>query len=115
MLQGSDRYYKECTVCQRTKPPAPTTAPLTNIPIGRPWKMVAVDILEVPVSQNSNCYLLVIPHYMTKWAEAIPIPNQTAVHITTELIRVFSRYGIPDIFHSDQGRNFESIPSWWKH
>ena len=70
--------------------------------------MVAVDILEVPVSQNSNRYLLVIQDYITKWAEAIPIPNQTAARITTELIKVFSRYGIPDIVHSDQGRNFES-------
>ena len=45
---------------------------------------------------------------MTKLAEPIPIPNQTAACITTELIRVFSHYGIPNILHSDQGRNFES-------
>ena len=83
-------------------------APLTNVPIGKPWEMIAVDILEVPVSQHNNRYLLVIQDYMTKWAEAIPIPNQTAARITTELIKVFSRYGIPDILHSDQGRNFES-------
>jgi len=44
---------------------------------------------------------------MTKWAEAIPLPNQTAGRITKEIIKVFSRYGIPDILHSDQGRNFE--------
>ena len=108
MLQDIDKYCRECAVCQRTKPPVPTTAPLTNIPIGRPWEMVAVDILEVPVSQNNDRYLLVIQDYMTKWAEAIPIPNQTAACITTELIRVFSRYGIPNFLHSDQGRNFES-------
>ena len=108
MLQDIDKYCRECIVCQRTKPPAPTTAPLINIPIGRQWEMVAVDILEVPVSQNSNRYLLVIQNYMTKWAEAIPIPNQTAACIVTELIRVFSQYGIPDIVHSDKGRNFES-------
>ena len=108
MLQDIDRYCRECSVCQRTKPPSPTKAPLTNVPIGKPWEMVAVDILEVPVSQHNNRYLLVIQDYMTKWAEAIPIPNQTAARITAELIKVFSRYGIPDILHSDQGRNFES-------
>ena len=70
--------------------------------------MVAVDILQVPVSRHNNHYLLVIQDYMTKWAEAIPIPNQTAACITAELIKVFSCYGIPDILHSDQGRNFES-------
>ena len=36
------------------------------------------------------------------------IHNQTAVTITKELITVFCCYGIPDILHSDQGRNLES-------
>ena len=108
MLQDIEKYCRECTICQCTKPPKPTHAPLTTVPIGRPWEMVAVDVLEVPVSQHNNRYLLVIQDYMTKWAEAIPIPNQTAGRITKELIKVFSRYGIPDILHSDQGKNFES-------
>ena len=68
--------------------------------------MIVVDILEVPVSQHNNQYLLVIQDYMTKLTEAVPIPSQTAACIITEL--VFSRYEIPDILHSDQGRNFES-------
>ena len=70
--------------------------------------MAAVDILEVPTSRHNNSYLLVIQDYMTKWVEAIPIPIQTATTITRELTTVFCRNGIPDILHSDQGRNFES-------
>ena len=34
--------------------------------------------------------------------------SQTAQQIIKELIKVFSCYGIPDILHSDQGKNFES-------
>ena len=108
MLSDIDKYCRECTVCQSTKPPAPANAPLVNVPIGKAWEMVAVDILEVPVSHHNNRYLLVVQDYMTKWVEAIPIPNQTAKRITTELVNIFSRYGLPDILHSDQGRNFES-------
>ena len=108
MLRDIDRYCRECGVCQRTKPPALMKALLTNVPIGKPWEKIAVDILEVPVSQHNNRYLLVIQDYMTKWAEAIPIPNQTATRITTELIKVFSHCGIPDILHSDQDKNFKS-------
>jgi len=66
------------------------------------------NILEVSTSRHNNHYLLVIQDYMTKWVEAITITNQTAVTITKELIAVFCQYGIPDILHSDQGRNFES-------
>ena len=81
---------------------------MTNIPIGRPWKMIAVDVLDVPRSVNNNIYLLVIQEYFTKWVEAIPLPDQTANRITTEIIRLFAVYGIPDILHSDQGTNFKS-------
>ena len=70
LLQDVEKYYRECTICQCTKPPAPTHAPLTTVPIGKPWEMVAVDILQVSVSQHNNRYLLVIQDYMTKWAEA---------------------------------------------
>ena len=108
MLQDIDCYCKECIICQASKSSAPQKAPLINIPIGKPWEIVAVDILQVPLSSRNNQYLLVIQDYFTKWAEAIPLPNQTANRITSELIRVFSNYGLPDILHSDQGRNFES-------
>ena len=49
-----------------------------------------------------------VQDYFTKWAEAILLPDQTAARITRELIKLFSVYAHPEIFHSDQGRNFES-------
>ena len=53
-------------------------------------------------------HILVIQDYFTKWATAIPIPDQTAAVVTQELIKVFAIFGIQKIVHSDQGRNFES-------
>jgi len=70
--------------------------------------MVAVTILEIPLSSSKNRYLLVIQDYFSQWADAIPLPNQMADRITRELVKVFSNYGMPDILHSDLGRNFES-------
>ena len=46
-----------------------------NVPIGRPWQMIAVDILEVPLSHDNNRYLLVVQDNSTKWADAIPLPD----------------------------------------
>ena len=88
--------------------PAPVRAPLTSIPVGQPWQLVAVDVLEVPVLYSTNQYLLVIQDYFTKWAEAIPMWDQTAMWITVELMKVFSVLGVPDVLHSDQGQNFEN-------
>lgn len=101
MARDVDHYCRECIKCQQSKLTAPTRAPLTNVPIGRPWQMVAVDILQVPASFRNNCYLLVVQDYFTKWADAIPMPDQKAERITSELVKVFK-------LHSDQGRNFES-------
>ena len=53
-------------------------APMNNIPVGRPWEMITVDILKVPLSSNNNRYLLVVQDYFAKWVEAVPLPNQTA-------------------------------------
>ena len=86
----------------------PPCSPFQNIPLGQPWQMVAVDILQVPLSTNNNRYLLVLQDYYTKWADAVPLPDQMAVHIVTAQINFFCTYGPPQILHSDQGQNFES-------
>lgn len=86
MSQDVEKHCSECQMCQRSKLPTPTRAPLASVPIGKPWQMVAVDILEVPVSYQGHRYLLVVQDYFTKWADAIPLHNQTAATITQELI-----------------------------
>ena len=83
-------------------------APLISMPIGKPWQMVAVGVLIVPVTQKGNRYVLVVQDYFTKWADAILLLDQSACTITTVLIKLFFVLGMPDVVHSDQGRNFES-------
>ena len=106
MTSDVEKYCRECIQCQQSKQSMPQRAPLANMPIGRPWQMLTVDILEVPLSVNNNRYLLVVQDYFTKWVEAVPIPDQMVTRITCELVKIFSRYGPPQILHSDQGRNF---------
>ena len=49
--------------------------------------------------------MLVVINYL---AEAIPLRDQTAASISKVVIKNCCSFGIPDILHSDQGRNFES-------
>ena len=88
-----------CMVCQKAKPPLPPRAPLVNTPIGKPWQMLAIDILEVPVSSKNNRYLLVIMDYFTKWVEAVPLPDQKATSISKAIIKLCNSFGIPDVIH----------------
>ena len=75
----------------------------------RPWEMVAVDILKVPMSTEGNQYLLVAQDYFSKWPFAKQIPDQKANRIL-QILRddVFTVVGPPQKLHLDQGRNFES-------
>ena len=109
MARDVEEYCRNCVVCQRTKLLMPVRAPMQNVPIGRTWQMIAVDVLEVPLSSNSNRYLLVVQDYFTKWAEAIPMVDQTAATITNALVKLCSVFGLPEVIHSDQGHAFESM------
>ena len=51
---------------------------MTNVQRGQLWQLLVDDVLEVPISGQGNCYLLVLQDYFTKWAEAIPMPDRTA-------------------------------------
>ena len=82
--------------------------PQQNIPVEQPWQMIAVDILQVPLLTNNNRYLVIIQDNCTKWADIIPLPDETVYRITAELIKFFCMYGPPQILHSNQDRNFEN-------
>ena len=77
MAKASELYCQSCDVCQQSKLPMPPAVPMTNVPIDQPWQLLVDDVLEVPISSQGNCYLLVFQDYFKKWAEAIPMPDQT--------------------------------------
>ena len=108
MASDVEKHCRECLNCQQRKQPLHAKVPMTLIPIGHPWEMVAVDVLQVSMSYQHNKYLLVVQDYFTKWAEAIPMLGQTAQCITHELMKIFAVLGMPKMLHSGQGWNFES-------
>jgi len=66
--------------------------PLSLIVATRPWKMVTVDILKVPLVQD----------YFLKWPFAHAMPDQKAEGIVQALIdNVFALVGAPNKLHSD--------------
>ena len=102
MISDVESYCQQCQKCQQFKLPLPSRAPLTSIPIGKPWKMV---FLCQPMV--TNVYLS-CKTTSQKRGGPIPLPNQKAITITKVLVNLFTTMGIPQIVHSDQGENFES-------
>jgi transposase InsO family protein len=101
-----------CHACQARKRPVGKRrrAKMRTAPVGNPLDRVAMDILgPLPLSDNGNRYVIVIMDYFTKWAEAVAIPDQTAITVARAFVTQFvCRLGVPYKVHTDQGPNFES-------
>ena len=103
-------YLASCSVCLARKSPCPRRSPMGHVSIGHRWDRVAMDILDMSVStERGNHYLLVIVDCFSRWTEACPLPNKTAIAIADTFFQlIICRSGIPTVIHSDQGREFEN-------
>ena len=100
-----------CEVCEKTKPTLRhNKAPMKTTVADRPMQRVAIDILgPLPTTTKGNRFIIIIADYFTKWTEAYAVPNHQAATIAENVVeQFFSRFGIPEAIHSDQGRDFES-------
>jgi len=105
------QYCKACEVCQTVKnPQKPGRQPLRPIAVNGVFERIAMDVLgPLPLTHNSNKYILVIQEYLTKWPLAISLPSQDANIVAQALVEeVFLVYGTPKILLTDRGTNFTS-------
>ena len=62
----------------------------------------------LPRSKNGNRFILIICDYATRYPEAIPLPSTEGPRIVKELLKIFTRVGVPEEMLMDQGTNFMS-------
>lgn len=111
MRRDVEEWCRTCDICSAKKgPPSRLRGHLQLYNVGAPLERVAVDIAgPLPMTTSGNKYIVVAMDYFTKWPEAYPVPSQDAVTVASVLVNnFFSRFGVPNELHSDQGRNFES-------
>uniref|UniRef100_A0A3B3ILD1 Gypsy retrotransposon integrase-like protein 1 n=1 Tax=Oryzias latipes TaxID=8090 RepID=A0A3B3ILD1_ORYLA len=110
MLRDIRQWCEQCRACQTRRSPAPKPkAPMGGLPVNRPLQRVAADILELPVTSRGNRYVLVVEDYFTKFVNLYALPNQTAQTVARCLFEDYVLvHGIPEVLHSDQGRQFEA-------
>jgi len=104
-------HVKSCDLCAKYKTHGKKPrAALKDYRVGIPMERVCIDIAGAyPESEGGNKYALVVTDWFTKYVEIYPMPDMTAATVARTLTReFFSRYGVPTILHSDQGKNFES-------
>lgn len=68
-----------------------------------------MDFLSIEPDRSNTANVLVITDHYTKYAVAVPTPNQKARTVAKCLWEnVIIHYGFPERLHSDQGPDFES-------
>ena len=108
MKRDVTSFCRSCLVCASRKGGRKTfKPPLAPIPVGGPFHRVAVDILQLPLIADGNCYVAVFMDYLTKWPEVFPMADQKAETIAKHFVEgVVCCHGIPEQLLSGHGPNF---------
>ena len=91
---------QNCSICSELspgqyEPMIPSTLP------DRPWQRIGADLFHL----NGNTYLLVVD-YFSRYPDVAKLSTLTSQSVITALKAMFSRHGIPDNLHSDNGPQF---------
>ena len=64
---------------------------------------------HVSYDPKGNRYVLVMVDCFSRWTEACPLPNKTALAVADAFCQhIVCCFGMPSVIHSDQGREFEN-------
>lgn len=111
MLEDVGAVVRECVHCTQVKrPKIAQRAALAHIVAHRPLELVCLDFLKLDRAERGIEDVLVCTDAFSRFAVAIPCPDQTAATTAAKFRDHFiCVYGFPERVHSDQGRNFESV------
>ena len=104
-------WIRACPVCQRRKKGCKKPkAPLKIYQVGMPNERLFMDVIDhLTRTEKGNVCVLTIVDQFTKYAKAIPMPNQKKETVADALLTHWvSVFGAPYQLHTDQGTNFES-------
>ena len=117
LRQDVRTYVASCTVCIARKSPCPRRAPMGHVAVGRRWERVAMDLLDLSItSAKGNRYVLVMVDCFSRWTEACPLPDKTAISVADAFFsNIVCRFGMPSVIHSDQGGECINCAFWAAH
>ena len=103
-------YVQSCPECLVSRGDGRNTrSPLHPIPVNRPFQIVGVDIMDLPVTASGNRHVVVFQDYLSKWPLIFPTPDQKTQRIVDLLVKeIIPQFGVPECLLSDRGTNLLS-------
>jgi hypothetical protein len=112
MTDDVDHWLRSCGVCAcRKAPPKRPHHALERQVVAEPNQRVAIDILGPfePPADSGNLHVMVMTDYLTKWVEAVPMPDKTQERCAEVfVVHWVLRFGPPEQLLTDQGAQFEA-------
>ena len=103
---------KKCTECSvKTKPSSKGQKDILHShQEGYPFQTISIDFVgPLPRSNTGFQYLLTVRDLFTRWMEAYPCRDMTTETVVKKLNQeLFTRFGLPERIHSDNGTQFAS-------
>lgn len=105
-------YIKRCDLCKECKHPKQTLRP----PMGnevithRPFQKIYIDFLgPYPRTRTGNTHIFIVLDHATKFVLLKSMTKATSKAVIKFLTsEVFHKFGVPEIVHSDNGKQFTS-------
>ncbi|KAL0231424.1 hypothetical protein GEMRC1_010828 [Eukaryota sp. GEM-RC1] len=109
MINDMTTHCRQCPACQKTAPLAKTTIKSSgNLWSDKPFAKMNVDTIgPLPTDTSGSIYLLVFIDSFTRFTILCPLKELNAHETAYSLVcNVCAIFGIPDIIHSDNGKEF---------
>ena len=108
--QDATQFVKNCPECAIVRGGGRVSnPPLHPIPVSRPFQILGIDIMDLPLTQLGNRHVVVFQDYLTKWAMVFPVPDQRAQRLARLLVEeIVPLFGVPECLLSDRGANLLS-------
>ena len=79
------------------------------IQVDHSFQIVSVDIMELPLTNNGNRYVIAFQDLFIKWPMVFAVPDQKATMLAKLLVEeILPMFSVPEALLSDRGTNLMS-------